>query len=162
MDDSLLVRAGERVQHLQYDADGIRNGHHGGGIERLAQTGAIDEFHRDERLSLMKGKVIDRDDVGMGTAGGRLGLPPETLDVFGAAGAAHQLGRDQFYGDRPADVRVVRLEDLAHATNADKILHDIAADPGRERGRHGYPPKGAPLMRPPASLWRSASCGASG
>ena len=151
MDHPLVVGAGQGVQHLQHDADGVRNGHHGSGVERLAQARAMDEFHGDEGLPLVEREVIDRDDVGMGAAGGRLGFTPEAFDVIGAGGAAHQLGRDQLYGDRPADVGVVRLEDLAHAADADKILDDISADPGWELGRHGYPRTGALLMRPPAS-----------
>ena len=151
MNDALVVGAGQRVQHLQHDADGVGNGHHGSGVERLAQARAMDELHGDEGLALVQGEVVDRHDVGMGAARGGLGFAPETLDVVGAGAAAHQLGRDQLDGDRPADVGVMRLEDLAHAADADEIFHDIPADPGRELGNHGYPRAGARLMRPPAS-----------
>jgi hypothetical protein len=96
----------------------------------------------------------------MCTAGGRLSLSAETPNVFGALATAHQLGRDQFYGDRPADLGVMRLEDLTHSTNADQVLNEIAADGGRDRG-HAYHLEGAPIMRPPTFLWRSASCDAS-
>jgi hypothetical protein len=96
----------------------------------------------------------------MCTAGGRLSLSPETPNVFCAFATTHQLSRDQFYGDRPVDLRVMRLEDLTHSTNADQVLNEIAADGGRDRG-HAYLLEGAPIMRPPAFLWRSASCDAS-
>ncbi len=103
MDDAQRGRC-ERVQHLQHDADGVRNGHHRGGIECLAQASAIDELHGDKRLSFVKSKVIDGDYAGMNAAGSSLGLAAETPEVFRAVNAAHQLCRYELYGDRPSDV----------------------------------------------------------
>ena len=146
------VCAGERVQYLQHDADGVRSGHHRGYIERLAQTRAIDKLHSDEGLALVKGEVVDGNYVGMNAPGGCLGFAPETPEVVSAVDAAHQLGRDQLDGDRPADIGIVRLVDLAHASNADQIFDHITTDRGRD-GLHDYlRGEGAPIMRhPPAS-----------
>ena len=161
VDHALLVRAGQRIEDLQHDGDGLRNVHGRLVVEQLAQAAPGHELHRQVGLLLVKGEVVDRDDVGMRAARGRLGLAPEAPDVVGAVGAAHQLGRDQLDGDGPAQDGIVRLVDLAHAANADQFLDDVAADVGRER-LHGYRSRRTPLMCPPASSWRSEGCGASG
>ena len=131
---------------LQHDADGVRNGHHRGDIERLAQARAVNKLHGDEGLALVKGEVVDGHYVGMNAAGGSLGLAPETPEVVSAVDAAHQFSRDQLYGDRPADVGIVSLVNLAHATNADQIFDDIATDSSWD-GLHDYYREGTPIMR---------------
>ena len=78
VDHALLVRAGQRVQYLQHDRDGVRNGHWAL-VDHLAQAHAVDELHGQEWLSFVQGEVVDRDDVGMRASGGRLGLAPEAL-----------------------------------------------------------------------------------
>jgi hypothetical protein len=161
VDHTLLVRAGQGIEDLQHDGDGVRNVHDRRIVEKLAQALAGYELHCQVGLLLVQGEVIDRDDVGMRATGRRLGLAPEALDVVGAVGAAHQLGRDQLDGDSPAQDGILCPVDLAHAANADQLLDDVAADVGRER-LHGYRSRGTPLMCPPASSWRSAGCDASG
>ena len=89
VDDALLVRARQRVQYLQHDADGI--GHrHRALVDHLAHAHAVDELHGQERLSFVHGVVVDRDDVGMGASRGGLGLAAEAPHVFAAVAAAHQ------------------------------------------------------------------------
>ena len=45
-----------------------------GSGEHLAEVAALDVLHREERVALVHGEVIDRDDVRMGAAAGGLRL----------------------------------------------------------------------------------------
>src|SRR5260370_42362149 len=118
------------------------------------------EFQRKKGLPRASGQVLNGHAIGLSPADGRLSFPPETPYIFYSVGTAHQLGRDQFYGYRPMDDRVMRLIDMTHSTAADQILDQIATDSGRDR-RHDYRPESASIMcRPPASAWRFSNCGA--
>ena len=90
----------------------------------LFQAPALDESHGQEHLPFGFVDLEDRADVGMVEDGGGLGLAQE---AFLGLGVLADLGGQELEGDRPAELRVLGLEDDAHPAAADDIQKMIPA-----------------------------------
>ena len=90
----------------------------------LLQASAFDEGHGQEHLPLGFVDLVDRADVGVVEDGGGLGLSQESL--FGFRVPADLLGQE-LERDRPAQFRVLGLENDAHPALADDIQELVPA-----------------------------------
>jgi hypothetical protein len=102
----------ERVRDAGRDPHCLGNGQHALDLEHFAQRLALQVLHRDEVPPVLLADLVDRDDVWMGQAPGRLGLPVEPLDPL-AALRPGQIGREQEFlqRDAPPDRRIDRFVD---------------------------------------------------
>ena len=81
--DAVAVREGERVGDLRGDARGFDRGKPCVLVEHLAQGSARDVLHHDEVVAAVLAPVVDRDDVRVVQARGRLRLAAEPGDERG-------------------------------------------------------------------------------
>ena len=77
----LRVRERQRVGDLGGDARGVDRRERAVGVDHLAQRLAGHVLHHDEGRAVLLAPVVDRDDVRVVQAGGRLRLAAEPLDV---------------------------------------------------------------------------------
>ena len=111
-----LGRLREHVEDLAQAA--LRRG------QPLAQAPAVDELHGDEDVVADLADVVDRDHVRVRQLGHRLRLAHEPLLRLGAV-----IDRAQALdGDEATELRIVGLVDHAHATLAEQVDDQEAAD----------------------------------
>ena len=89
------------------------------------------ELHRQEHTAIPGADVVHRDDVGMSKPGERAALAQRAF-VTGGIAVPHDLERDD-----AIEVRIVRLEHVAHRTARADLAHDVAADRATDRGAVG-------------------------
>jgi hypothetical protein len=116
VDEPVLVRMGQGVGGLDGDVDRLADGQGAAGVERLAHGATPHQLHDDGLAALAGAGVERRDDVGVGQAGGRHGLPPEPGQERLVGG---QVGQQHLHRDRPGEDRVLRLPHLGHAALGD-------------------------------------------
>ena len=103
MDDAALVRAVERVGHLNSEIDDIV------GLERrareaIAQGLPLQQLHHDEGLAFVLADIVNRADVGVIEAGRGPRFADQPLDRLAIPG---QLFRNELEGDRAAKADVL-------------------------------------------------------
>ena len=81
----------------------------------------------------MYGEVVDRDDVGVRAAAGRLRFVLEAGKVVAVVIAAEQIGADQLDRHVAVDHRIMRLVDHSHGAAPEHAFDAVAADRGGER-----------------------------
>ena len=110
----------------------------------LAEGGALDELHGQEHPAVDLAGVVDRDHVGVGQLGQRLGLADQPRRRVGGA-----IGRRQHLDRHPAiELRIVRGVHLAHPAGAHLALDLVATEPlpcGQPRRRR--PARGGQARR---------------
>ena len=123
MHHSLGVCYGERVTGLAGDVDCLVDRQRAAGEQRL-DAGPVDEFHHQVRHIVIRAHVVDSDDIWMGEAAGRSGLPVEPL----------QHGRvrricpvEQLDCDGASESFVNATPDRRHAPAAQYGLQPVAA-----------------------------------
>jgi hypothetical protein len=82
------------VRHLAYDKDRHCRLERADACQCLAEAGALDVLHREVRITLADGEIVDRDDISVGAATGGLCLAPEADEVVGAIRADRQIGAE--------------------------------------------------------------------
>ena len=122
------MRVLQRLAHLRHDAQRLGGGE-APGLHRLAQVHAIDVFHQEKIEMLRAPKVEDADDVRMIQLRQHAALAIETL---GEPRVARQLVGKEFQRHKAVQIRLTRLEDVAHAAAPDEF-DDFKL---RERRRH--------------------------
>ena len=91
----------------------------------VTEVGPVDELHGDEDLAAKLTDVVDGDDGGVGELGESLGLAEEAGVALGVAGG---VGVEELEGDAAVEGGVVSGEDDAHATRAEGVEDDVAAE----------------------------------
>ena len=79
--------------------------------DELVQPSALDEFHAEERASLMFADVVNGDDVRVPQTAGGFRLD---LDAVGDAGKSRRVGAEHLEGDDPFHGSLPRLVNDAH------------------------------------------------
>ena len=118
MNDTHRVRGRQRGQHLQHHEHGVRRVEPRRMAHGMGERRTIHEFHCQERIAVVKRKVIDGDDVGMQAPPGRARLSPEAVDVVLTLGSVQQVGADELDRDNAVDLRVMGAIDDAHRSPA--------------------------------------------
>ena len=90
--------------------------------ENLGETPSIDEFHRDERLSVRFPDIVYRDDVRMTQGGRGLGLAAESPDRIRARVTAQ---KKQFQGDHAIQANLARTIDHPHPAMSDGTFEQV-------------------------------------
>jgi hypothetical protein len=137
VEDAALVRMMHAPRHLGQPARGdflvIRNPQ--SAIRNPpGEAAALDQFHREVVPALVLADLVDRDDVRVVEAGGRLGLGLEALDVTGRRELA---GEDHLQGDGTVEAHLPRPVHDAHAAAGDDFQQFVVADVADRRPRHG-------------------------
>src|ERR1022692_1051820 len=154
MDDAARM---SRVQPVG-DLDGpVEQGFEQQGLvaNAMLQRGALQEFHRQERMPVVLADLVEGTDVRMidGCRGAR--FLPEAFDRY--AVASHFL-REKFQGDFPAEFQVLGAIDDAHATAAkfldNPVVRDVLA--GCHRSPRSTLPQIVSLCRNIYDGWSSA------
>jgi hypothetical protein len=112
MDEAPFVRRGERSRHVREQGD-ARRGRRRSIPDRAAQRVPRDDFHDDERCSLVLADVEDRDHVGVVERGRSPGLAEEPRIGIGVRLPA-LAARDDLEGHTPPQPGVVGAVDAAH------------------------------------------------
>ena len=126
--DSLRVRGIQAVGDLDADLQELRNldGLDG---DAVLEGLAFEQFHRDERPAFELADVVDRADVGVIEGRCRARFPAKPLDRLRIPG---NVVRKELQRDIPAEARVPRLVDHAHAAPTqlfeDAVMGDGATD----------------------------------
>jgi hypothetical protein len=126
--DALDVR---RIQSIS-DLDGqgqSQLGFHRSACDAVLQRQALQELHGDECFAVLVVNFVNRADVGMVQCGSSLGLTlkaAECLRVFG------YVVRQEFEGDKPAQLHILSFVDHSHPATAelldDAVMRDGLAD----------------------------------
>ena len=113
----------ERVTGLAGDVDCLADRQRAAGEQR-GDAGPVDEFHHQVRHPVIGAHVVDGDDIWMGEAAGRSGLPVEPLqhNRVGRICSVEQLDRD---GASQSFVNAT--PDRCHAPAAQHGLQPVAA-----------------------------------
>ena len=117
MDDALVVSAGQTACDLPAEL-GRFAGANGALGQTLAQCLAFEKFRHDERRTVVRAEVVDREDVGVGQRRDCLGLAFESGEVLGVIG---QLARQHLDRNLAIEFGVDCAPDLAHASFADLL-----------------------------------------
>jgi hypothetical protein len=114
MDNALAVRCVERVG--DFDCQGKQNlGFQGTSGDAMLQGQAVEEFHGDERMSLVLADVMNGADIRMIESGSGLGFALEAGQRLGVFGDV--VGKE-FEGDEAVEAGVFGLVDYAHSAAA--------------------------------------------
>ena len=116
-----LVDGIECSGQLLADGDGALRRQAPGGVEDLAQVGAVDPLHDQVEAAVLVADVIDGDDVGVVDGGRELRLAQEAFTVFGLGG---DLVLDHLQRDVAVERPLARLVDDTHASGA-RDLDDL-------------------------------------
>jgi hypothetical protein len=111
--------------------------------QHLAEGVAVDQLHDQVQIAVVDPDVVDRDHVGMGQPGQRLGLAPQPLLEPAAARRALAQHLDR---DRAIELGIDGGVDHAHPAGADPA-HDPVAPDGRRRRGLGLGLVGPALVR---------------
>jgi hypothetical protein len=84
----------------------------------MLQRRPIQEFHRDESLSIFLADVVNGADIRMIESGGRLSFASEAFQSLGGAG---QRIREEFQGNEAVEASVLRLVDHTHTAPAESF-----------------------------------------
>jgi hypothetical protein len=123
-----VLEAGRQfLQELELAGEGQRDVL----LDMFGERGPFDVLHDDEGRAFVFAEIVDRDDVGVFQAAGRLGLAQEAVVEILVADP-QQLDRDG-----PPDMGVMAAEDHAHPAVTDTVDDLVAADsPRNMRCRH--------------------------
>ena len=125
MDDARAMGLREPVGELRAEVEQLGDGG-GARTQAAAQRLALHQLHHHVVRARAAGRladVVDVDDVGMVEGGGRARLAVEAPQQLGVGAGAQHLE-----GDRPAQPRVPRAVDLAHAARAQAVDDLVRAD----------------------------------
>ena len=114
MDDSLAVRAVERIGDLDADVDDLV-GLQGPGREPIPKRLSLHQLHDDERVALVLADVVDRADVRVIQCGGRARLE---LEPIHGVGIVREFVMDELQRNGTAEANVFGSVDDAHAAFA--------------------------------------------
>ena len=136
MHDARAVCLGQSVRELGTEVEDLPEGQ-GAGAKPTPQRLAFDALHHDVVRARPVGglaDVVDVDDVGVVQGGGGARLPLEPLQQLRIGAGAEDLD-----GDGPAEPRVARAVDLAHAAGSQAVDDFVGADArsGSEGVLHG-------------------------
>ena len=133
MDQAALVGGRQPVGHLAADAQHLgQRQARPSRSQPVLQRLAVEELHGQERHAAVLADLVDGDDVVVLDGGGGPGLAQEALPAAGRSAASD--GSITLRATRPAELRVLRLEDHAHAAAAQHGLDAIAAQPAQLPG----------------------------
>ena len=118
------VGLGQRVEHADRDAHGLRGRQRLLGAQPLPQVGALDEVHDDREVLALDDEVADPDDVGVGEVEQDRPLLHEAADDGGVAG---ELRAQQLGGDVLAGALVQGDPHLAHRAGPEHVLQHVTA-----------------------------------
>ena len=108
MDETLLVREGERPRDLERELDGLPLGQRGLALDQRLQVLALDVLEDDELAAVLLTAVDHGHDVGMRELRHGAGLPAEALDVVAVT---RELLVEDLQRDVPLQQLVVRAID---------------------------------------------------
>ena len=86
-----------------------------------------DEFHGDPHSLVMRADIIDSHDIRVSEPGERLGLTQESGSTS-TVEPARPLRQQEFEGDFPVELRIIRRINHTHPTVAEVREDDIAVD----------------------------------
>src|SRR5206468_4760566 len=162
MHDAAAVRRVDRACRLLEPLEHPMCGLRALGAELLLEGAAREVLHDDERALLPLPDVVDRDDVRVaGEPGDGEGLTREALAHRRVLGMA---AVEQLHRHRPAERRVRRPEDLAHASAPDRLGACVPVGQHPSAYGHRVPVPGARKKSTadreiPLLAWISASRG---
>ena len=128
MDDSLVMRVAQPLEHLVQDAGqrkcraALRVAH------GPVQAGPVHQFHDNGWIAQLIQKVIHPDDGRVAATPGRLDFHPEAVDRRGSPLRAVRVDPHHLDRDIASDRRIMRLIDRAHRTAADDVQDLVAPD----------------------------------
>ena len=123
VDDVEVVRVGERVGDLAGDRQRLLHRQRADPVELLPERLALDVGHDVVQDAGVLARVVDRQDVGMGQAGGDLDLAEEPL----GAEREGDVGPQDLDRDPPPLPQVLGDEDGGHPAASDLAVDDVAA-----------------------------------
>ena len=125
VDEIVSVGEVEPVRHLLHEVELLVQVAEPALGDEVLEVSTLEKLHGHEDLALLLAEVVDRDDVRVVEAGGRLGLAQEALAdlVFGA-----QACRDGLDGHITVEQGIVAFEDLAHGPLTDLAQYPVLAD----------------------------------
>jgi hypothetical protein len=126
--DPRVVRRLERHGDLGEDAARLLRGDGAPVGDERGQRAALDELHDEVGGVALLAEVVDRHDVGVLQAGAVDRLGAEAFEERLLLG---RLRTEHLHGDRPLELLVDRVPDLAHAPDGDDLLEAVA--PGEEQ-----------------------------
>jgi hypothetical protein len=126
MDDAERVRGGETLRRLPRELDGFRR-RQGAALQSRAQRLPFQQLAHEIRRAVVNTHVVNGEDVGVVQLAGRARF---LLEAVHAPGVGPQSARDQLDRDVPAETRVARAIDLAHAAGAQPTDNLVGSDPG--------------------------------